>query len=66
MIFGDMSGYAYFGVLGEVEQKGGKFAAWKDGFWIGTYDTLEEAMDCLTFRERLKIESERNGIGKSA
>jgi hypothetical protein len=50
----------YFDVLGEIEHKAGKFAAWKDGFWIGTYDTVEEADGYSHFPGKLKIESERN------
>ena len=38
---------AYEGPLGEVVHIGQYFFAWKDGFRIGRYDTLEEAMKAL-------------------
>jgi hypothetical protein len=46
--------YAYQGVLGEVVPNGRNFFAWKDGFWMGTYNTLEVAMEALVWRESLK------------
>ncbi len=46
--------YAYKGPLGKVVHKGQYFLVWKDGFLIGTSKTLEEAMESLVWRERLK------------
>jgi hypothetical protein len=46
--------YAYEGPLGQVVHKGRYFFAWRDGFLIGTYHTLEQAMESLVWRERLK------------
>jgi len=48
------SHYAYKGVLGEVVPNGRNFFAWKDGFWMGTYNTLHAAMEALVWRESLK------------
>ena len=45
--------YAYQGPLGKVVH-GQYFLVWKDGFLIGTSKTLEEAMESLVWRERLK------------
>jgi hypothetical protein len=39
--------HAYEGPLGEVVHIGQYFFAWRDGFRIGRYDTLEEAMEAL-------------------
>jgi hypothetical protein len=46
--------YSYHGPLGEVSQSGRYYFAWKEGFLIGTYNTFEEAMESLVWRERLK------------
>ena len=46
--------YAYKGVLGEVVANGRNFFAWKDGFWMGTCNTLHAAMEALVWRESLK------------
>jgi hypothetical protein len=46
--------YAYQGPLGQVVHNGTYFFASKDEFLIGTYNTLEEAMESLAWRERLK------------
>jgi hypothetical protein len=46
--------YVYQGPLGQVVDNGWYFFAWKDGFLIGTYNTLEQAMETLVWRERLK------------
>ncbi len=46
--------YAYQGALGEVVRYGPTFSASKDGFLVGTYNTFEEAMESLVWRERLK------------
>jgi hypothetical protein len=48
------SPYAYEGPLGEVVCYGRDFFAWKEGRLIGTYPTLEEAMESLEQRERPK------------
>ena len=48
------SPYAYEGPLGEVVHYGRDFFAWQKGRLIGTYSTLEEAMESLQERERLK------------
>jgi hypothetical protein len=49
-----MSYYAYLGSLGEVVRHGASFIASKDGFVIGTYNTLVEAMECLSWKGRTK------------
>jgi hypothetical protein len=46
--------HVYRGVLGEVLCDGRDFVAWQDGFRIGTYSTLEEAMESLAWREKPK------------
>jgi len=46
--------YAYQGALGEVTHDGRYFFARKDGFLIGTYSTLADALESLAWRERLK------------
>jgi hypothetical protein len=46
--------YAYQGNLGEVVCNGQYFFAWKDACLIGTSKTLEEAMEALVWKERLK------------
>src|SRR5260370_12862843 len=48
--------HAHRGTLGEVIHNGRSFFAWKDGFRIGTHNTLEEAMESLILRERFKVE----------
>jgi hypothetical protein len=47
--------YAYVGDLGSVIENGFSFDAWSDGFWIGVYDTLDEAVNALTWREKIKL-----------
>ena len=49
-----MSYYAYLGPLGEVVRDGLSFLASKDGFPIGTYGTLQEAMASLEWKGRDK------------
>ncbi len=49
-----MSYYAYLGPLGEVVRDGLSFVASKDGFPIGTYGTLQEAMASLEWKGRAK------------
>jgi hypothetical protein len=44
----------YWGILGKIIHNGQKFVAWKDGFWIGTYDTLVEALETLVWREMIR------------
>ena len=46
--------YAYQGPLGQVVDNGWYFFAWRDGFLVGTYHTLEQALESLAWRERLK------------
>jgi len=46
--------YAYHGPLGEVVRHGRTFYARKDGFLISTYNTYEEAMASLAWKEELK------------
>jgi hypothetical protein len=46
--------YAYRGALGEIVRHKASFFAWRDGFLIGTYNTLEEAMESLEWKGRLK------------
>ena len=43
----------YQGPLGQIVHRGGFFAS-KDGFPIGTYNTFEEAMESLVWKERQK------------
>ena len=43
----------YQGPLGLIVHRGGFFAS-KDGFPIGTYNTFEEAMESLVWKERPK------------
>jgi hypothetical protein len=49
-----MSYYSYLGPLGEVVRHGAFFIARKDGFLIGEYDTLREAMASLEWKGRAK------------
>jgi hypothetical protein len=44
--------YSYYGPLGEVSHSGRYFFAWKEAFLIGTYDTFDEAMASLEWKER--------------
>lgn len=44
----------YQGPLGLVVYESASFFASKDGFPIGTYDTLEEAMETLAWKARPK------------
>ena len=44
----------YQGPLGLVIYEGASFFASKDGFPIGTFDTLEEAMETLAWKARPK------------
>jgi hypothetical protein len=46
--------YPYQGALAEVTHDGRYFFARKDGFLIGTYSTLADALESLAWRERLK------------
>jgi hypothetical protein len=46
--------YAYQGQLGQVVHNGWYFFAWKDGCLIGASKALEETMEALAWRERLK------------
>jgi hypothetical protein len=46
--------YSYRGPFGEVSHSGRNFFAWQDGHLIGTYRTLEKAMEHLAWKERLK------------
>jgi hypothetical protein len=48
--------YAYQGPLGQVVHNGWYFFAWKDGCLIGASKTLEETMEALAWRERLKTQ----------
>ena len=51
----DMSDrYRYQGPLGKIVHNGRYFFASKDGLLLGTYNTLEEALESLVWRERLK------------
>jgi len=45
---------AYQGPLGEIICNNRYFFAWKDGCLVGTSNTLEEAMEALVWKERLK------------
>jgi hypothetical protein len=47
--------YAYLGPLGEVVCHGLLFFASKDGFLIGTYASLGEAMEALAWKGRVKL-----------
>jgi len=47
--------YAYLGPLGEVVRHGLLFFASKDGFLIGTYASLGEAMESLAWKGRVKL-----------
>jgi hypothetical protein len=52
----DMSDrYRYQGPLGKVVHNGRYFFASKDGLLLGTYNTFEEAMESLVWRERVKV-----------
>ena len=44
----------YQGPLGLVVYEGASFFASKDGFPIGAFDTLEEAMETLAWKARPK------------
>lgn len=46
--------YVFQGPLGQVVHDGHYFFAWKEGHLIGTHKKLEEAMESLAWRERLK------------
>ena len=48
--------HAFEGPSGEVVHSKRFFFAWKDGCLMGTYSTLEEAMESLEGRERLKMQ----------
>jgi hypothetical protein len=48
-----MNPYSYQGPLGHVAHIGRYFLAWKDGFLIGAYQTADEAMASLVWKERL-------------
>jgi hypothetical protein len=50
--------YAYQCPLGQVVHNGRFFFASKDEFLIGTYNTFEEAMESLVYKERLKAQAE--------
>jgi hypothetical protein len=51
----DMSDrHIYRGPLGKIVHDGRYFFASKDGLLLGTYNTFEEAMESLVWRERLK------------
>jgi hypothetical protein len=52
-----MNYYLYFGPLGEVVRHEASFIASKDGFPIGTYDTLGEAMEALAWKGRERYTS---------
>ena len=39
---------------GQVVYKGGYYFAWKRGHFIGTYETLDDAVESLTFRPTKK------------
>jgi hypothetical protein len=47
--------YAYLGPLGEVVRHELLFFASKDGFLIGTYASLVEAMESLAWKGRVKL-----------
>jgi hypothetical protein len=42
--------YGYRGPLGEIVHQGTSFFARRDGFLIGTYNTLEEALESLEWK----------------
>jgi hypothetical protein len=42
------------GRAGQVVYKGGYYFAWKRGHFIGTYETLDDAVESLTFRPTKK------------
>ena len=46
--------YSYHGPLGNISHSGRYFFAWKCGLLIGTYNTLDQAMESLVWAERLK------------
>jgi hypothetical protein len=46
--------HIYRGPLGKIVHDGRYFFASKDGLLLGTYNTFEEAMESLVWRERLK------------
>ena len=46
--------YRYQGPLGKILHSGRYFFASKDGLLLGTYNTFEEALESLVWRERLK------------
>jgi hypothetical protein len=49
-----MNEYSYQGPLGDVSHCGRYFFAWKGGFLVGAYQTVDEAMASLVWKERLK------------
>jgi hypothetical protein len=57
--------YAYQGDLGEVVCNGRYFFALKDGCLIGTSKILEEVMEALAWKERLKTRESKRSIPNS-
>ena len=53
----------YVGPLGSVVQVGRYFDAWKNGFWTGRFNTLDEAMEMLIWRARIATEMSANYPG---
>lgn len=52
----------YQGPLGLVVYEGASFFVSKDGFPIGTCDTLEEAMEALAWKARPKASAGSGGV----
>ena len=52
----------YQGPLGLVVYEGASFFASKDGFPIGAFDTLEEAMETLAWKARPKALAVLTGL----
>jgi hypothetical protein len=57
--------YSYHGPLEGVSYSSRYFFAWKGAFIIGTYNTFDEAVDSLVWRESLKQRCEMIGPSQS-
>ena len=55
MTYQDTQETLFFGALGSVIRQGLFFDAWKDGFWIGRYTSIDDATEELVWREKIKI-----------
>jgi hypothetical protein len=52
--------YAFEGPSGEVVHNAKYFFAWREGVLVGTYKTLEEAMESLSGRDKVKARLSSN------